>query len=99
MKITEIRIGLARTIIPPGGDRYQPVKLDAGVVATLDEGDDPAKARAALQVELRAMLEETYRAQVRPAAQAAATPLPANGAGTAQPPAPGFRAASPRGSR
>ena len=66
MPITQFHVGLARTIVPPDGDRYQPVKLDAGLIWTLEPGEDEDAARATAQVKLRALLEETYRAQVRP---------------------------------
>ena len=78
MPITQFHVGLARTIVPAGGDRYQPVKLDAGLIWTLEPGEDETAARAAAQVKLRALLEEIYRAQVRPP-KPAGTPDPPTG--------------------
>lgn len=63
MRVTEIRVSFGRTLVPPGGDRYQPIKLDASVTMSVDEGEDPAAVKTAAQVELRKLLEETYRAQ------------------------------------
>jgi hypothetical protein len=62
MRITEIRLGVNRTI---SLGKYEFIRLDAGLTAAIAEDDDIAAARAALQVELRAMLEETYRAQMK----------------------------------
>jgi hypothetical protein len=65
MRTTEIRIDFSRTLVPPGGDRFQPIKVGAGISVQIGPDDDPAKVRADAQIELGALLEETYRAQHR----------------------------------
>jgi len=76
MTITEIRVGASRTI---NLGNFESLRIEASVAIALAEGDDPAKAKAAVQPELRQLLEETYRAQHKPKA-------PAN------PPESGFKA-------
>jgi hypothetical protein len=63
--ITEIRVDFSRTFVPPGGDRYQPLKIAAGLTVAVEPGEDIETVKRALQMELRQIIEETYRAQVR----------------------------------
>jgi hypothetical protein len=63
--ITEIRMDFARTFVPPGGDRYQPLKIAAGLTVAVEPGEDVEAVKRTMQIELRAVIEETYRAQVR----------------------------------
>lgn len=64
MKITEIHVSFGRTFIPAGGDRYQPLRIDCGVIVRLNDEDEPSAARIEAQAQVRAMVEETYEAQV-----------------------------------
>ena len=60
MKITEIRVSFGRTFVPPGGDKYQPARIDVGLSAKPEDDDDPIAVRAQLQREVRQLVEETY---------------------------------------
>jgi hypothetical protein len=66
VRLTEIRAGCAKTI---NLGNYQSLRVEAGAVLELHEGDDPAKARAMLQEELKTLLTETYRHQRKQAEQ------------------------------
>lgn len=67
MAITEIRLDFSRTFIPTGGDRYQPLKMiGAGLTVSVEDGEDLLVVKSNLRTELRALIEETYRAQHRP---------------------------------
>jgi hypothetical protein len=63
VRITELRVGVNRTI---SLGKYEFIRLDAGLTVEIAEGDDLVAVRAALQPELRAILEDTYRAQMKP---------------------------------
>lgn len=63
MKITEIRVAFGRTFIPPGGDKFQPARIDCGVTITVDESDNLVEVQEMAQKEVRTMMEQTYRAQ------------------------------------
>lgn len=63
--ITEIRVDFARTFVPPGGDRYQPTKIAAGLTVAVEPGEDVEAVKRTVQIELRQIIEETYRSQVR----------------------------------
>lgn len=65
MKITEIRVSFGRTFVPPGGDKFQPARIDCGVTAGIEDGDDLDEVRAGLQVEVRRLVEETFVAQCK----------------------------------
>lgn len=73
-KITEIRVDFARTFVPPGGDRYQPLKIAAGLTVTVEPDDDVEAVKRNVQVELRALIEDTYRAQHKPKRDPAPAP-------------------------
>jgi hypothetical protein len=70
--ITEIRVDFARTFVPPGGDRYQPLKIAAGLTVAVEPGEDIETVKRAMQMELRQIIEDTYRSQVRPKREEAA---------------------------
>jgi hypothetical protein len=70
--ITEIRVDFARTFVPPGGDRYQPLKIAAGLTVAVEPGEDVEAVKRTVQIELRQIIEETYRSQVRPKREEAA---------------------------
>jgi hypothetical protein len=70
--ITEIRVDFSKTFVPPGGDRYQPLKLAAGLTVAVEPGEDIETVKRAMQMELRAVIEDTYRAQHRPKREEAA---------------------------
>jgi hypothetical protein len=61
--ITEIRVDFSRTFVPPGGDRYQPTKIAAGLTVAVEPGEDIETVKRALQMEQ--IIEDTYRSQVR----------------------------------
>ena len=46
---------------------FNSIRVEAQVVIVLNEGEDYVSAKEAAQVELRALLEETYAAQYRKA--------------------------------
>lgn len=71
-RITEIRIGIARTI---NLGNYESLRLEGSLTAAIQDGDDIAAVKAAAQVELRAMLEETYRSQYQPKPQPRSEPV------------------------
>lgn len=66
MKITELRIGFARTV---NLGNYESARVEASVTAAIEEGDDMAQVRTALQTDLRLALEEAWKAQHRRAEQ------------------------------
>lgn len=59
-RITEIRLAVGRTI---NLGNYETVRLEAGVTVAVDEGDDLDAVKAALQPELRNLMEATWKAQ------------------------------------
>ena len=63
MKITEIRVSFGRTFIPPGGDKFQPARIDCGVTIQVHDDDALDAVRNEAQKEVRRLMEETYRAQ------------------------------------
>ena len=65
MNVTEICVGAARTI---NLGNFESLCIEASVTIALAEGDDLVKDKAAVQPELRQLLEETYRAQHKPKA-------------------------------
>lgn len=60
MRISEVRIGFSRTI---NLGNFQNAKVEASVVAEIDEGDVIDDLMPALQAELRQILEATWKAQ------------------------------------
>jgi len=64
--ISQFTVGYSRTI---NMGNYESARVEAQVVVTLNEGDDFASMKDAAQVELRALLEETYANQHRPKKQ------------------------------
>lgn len=60
--ITEIRVGAARTL---NLGNLESMRIEASVTMSIPEGDDMAAVKARVQTELRALLEETYRAQYK----------------------------------
>ena len=62
MTITEIRIGIARTV---NLGNFESLRIEGSVTASVPEGDDIAMVKQSLQAELRTLLEETYRAQYK----------------------------------
>jgi hypothetical protein len=63
--IVEIRLDFSRTFVPPGGDRYQPLKIAAGLTVAVEPGEDVEAVKRTVQIELRQIIEDTYKAQVR----------------------------------
>lgn len=93
MKLTEVRVGAARTL---NLGNYESLRIEAGATVAIEDGDDMAAVKAALQVELRGLLEETYRAQHRPKAEPKAEPKTAPGQAKAPAQQPGaFKPAEP----
>ena len=62
MIITEIHIEATRTL---NLGNFESLKIGASVTASVPEGDDVALVKVSLQSELRALMEETYRAQFK----------------------------------
>jgi len=62
MKVTELRLGCSHTV---GLPNYSSIKVEASLVVAVEEGETLADVSARAQVELRRVLEETYRAQRR----------------------------------
>ncbi len=61
MKLTEIRIGAAKTI---NLGNYESIRVEAGLTITLQDGDDPDKIVLEAQERLKAMLRTTYKHQL-----------------------------------
>jgi hypothetical protein len=59
-RITEFRVGFCRTV---NLGNYESAKIEAAVTVQIDDLDDLAEVRAEAQLELRALLEETWKAQ------------------------------------
>lgn len=62
MIISEFRIGASHTVNL--GD-YNSVRVEAQIVVNVPEGEDLALLKVKAQDELRALLEETYKAQTQ----------------------------------
>jgi hypothetical protein len=62
MIITEIRVEASRVV---NLGNWENLKIAASVTASIPEGDDLAVVKAALQIELRTLMEETWRAQYK----------------------------------
>jgi hypothetical protein len=60
MKITELRIGFARTV---NLGNFENARVEADLTAAIEEGDDLAQVCIGLQRDLRSALEETWKAQ------------------------------------
>jgi hypothetical protein len=60
--ITEFRIGCAKTI---NLGNYQSIRVEASVTVAVPEGDDFDVLRQKAQGELKTLLEDTYRAQMK----------------------------------
>jgi hypothetical protein len=61
--ITSIYVCAGHTLA--GAEKFEFIRIDAGVNVTLNPGEDAAAATRRVQPDIRKMLEETYRAQVR----------------------------------
>lgn len=62
MQLTELRVGAARTI---NLGNYESIKIEASVTMEVDPEDDLLETKASMQVHLRGLLEDTYKAQMR----------------------------------
>lgn len=60
MRITTVRVATAKTI---NLGNFQSLRIEADVTAEIAEGEDIAAIKPRLQSELKALLDETYRAQ------------------------------------
>jgi hypothetical protein len=60
--ITELRVDVARTI---NLGNFESMRIEAGITVAVAEGDDIEAVKATIQPELRALLEDTWRAQHR----------------------------------
>lgn len=60
MSISEIRVGIARTI---NLGNFESLRIEGSIAATLGPFESAPHVKAQLQTELRALMEETYRAQ------------------------------------
>ena len=58
--IIQFVVGTSRTI---NLGNYESVRVEASVTVSVDEGADLTEIKKAAQVELRSLMEETYRAQ------------------------------------
>lgn len=68
MRLIAIHVGVARTI---NLGNYNSAKIEASLTAEPDDGEDVAEVKARLQLELRQMLEDTWRAQIKRTQQVA----------------------------
>ena len=58
--IKGFEIGYSRTI---NLGNYESLRVDAKLIVSLQDGDDWVEIKKASQIELRQLLEETYKAQ------------------------------------
>ena len=72
MKLTELRVGFARTI---NLGNFESLRVEASVTTDLTEADnlDLNRVHDVMQTELRTLLEETYRRQIRKKEEASGT--------------------------
>lgn len=59
-EITEFRIGASHTI---NKGNFESLRIEATIVVSVPEGSNYAELKLRAQPELRALLQETYRAQ------------------------------------
>ena len=71
MIVTELRVQVSKTI---NLGNFNSIKIEGGLTAAVGDGEDIGIAKAALQRELKSLLEETYRAQRKPQADVEAEP-------------------------
>ena len=62
MVVSEFSVGCSKTI---NLGNFQSLRIEASVTVSLNPDDDMQDAATAAQTELRALLEETYKAQYR----------------------------------
>jgi hypothetical protein len=58
--ITQFTIGCSRTI---NLGNFESMRVEASITFSVEEGDDPATLKVEAQAALRALLEQTYKAQ------------------------------------
>ena len=60
--IKEFKVGFSRTV---NMQNFNSVRIEAGLVIDVNEGDDFEQLKGQAQVELRALIEDTWNRQVK----------------------------------